>query len=243
LSIVIIHEVGEMSPLIDTFEIAWYGHACFKIYNKDMNLSIVFDPYRGIGTITLPPDLRGDIILCTHDHFDHANWNAVATYKSEKFVKLIGDRNIKGIKVRGVLVYHDKAKGSKRGDNAAYVVGYGDGVFIHLGDLGHVLTEEQVHQLTVFGRPHVLFVPVGGVYTIGPEEAIKVIKQLNPHIAIPMHYYMDGLNRVTFGRLHRLDDFLKLWDGPVKEIDGNKFEIKIEELPQVTILYTLRYPI
>ena len=224
------------------FEITWWGHSCFSIYNKAIGLTIVFDPFRReTGKFDLS-GLKADIILCSHDHFDHANWQAVSKWDSQYFINLVGDRNVKDVKIRGIQTYHDKKKGKERGQNSIYVVGYGEGVFVHLGDLGHKLTSEQLEKISVFGRPHVLFIPTGGVYTIGPEEAVDVIKQINPHIAIPMHYYSDKLNQRVFGKLYRLDDFLDIWDGPVERVGSNKFELRLSNIPQQTTVYILASP-
>jgi len=221
------------------FKITWWGHACFSIYNEAIGLTIIFDPYKKeIGKLNLS-GLKGDIILCSHDHFDHANWQAVSKWDSQYLVGVEGDKNIKNVKIRGVLTYHDEQRGRERGRNVVYVVGYGDGVFVHLGDLGHKLDEDQVERIKVFGRPHVLFVPVGGVFTIGPEKAIEVINQIEPHIAIPMHYYNEKLNQRIFGKLYRVDDFLSAWKGPVKRIANNEFTLDLQQIPQETTVYVL----
>ncbi len=59
----------------------------------------------------------------------------------------------------------------------------------HLGDLGHLLSEEQ---LTELGPIDVLLVPAGGQFTISPAEAAEVVAQVSPKIVIPMHYATDG---------------------------------------------------
>jgi len=65
-----------------------------------------------------------------------------------------------------------------------------DGVHIcHLGDLGHLLTEEQ---LTELGPVDVLLVPIGGNFTLSPAEAAEVVSQVDPKIVIPMHFAVDG---------------------------------------------------
>ena len=61
----------------------------------------------------------------------------------------------------------------------------------HLGDLGHVLTEEEINQI---GNVDSLMLPIVGNYTIGAKEAEKVISQIDPKIILPMHYKLPGLN-------------------------------------------------
>jgi len=224
------------------FEIIWHGHACFSVIEKETGFTIIFDPFKP-ETGRLPkPDIQADLVLATHDHFDHANVEAVAKWKAEKLVGFVGERSVDKARIRGIETYHDEAGGSQRGKNSVYVVKINDTVFVHLGDLGHVLDESQVSKINGFGRIDILFIPVGGVYTIGPEEAAKVIKQLNPRVAIPMHYYDDRLNKQVFKKLAKINDFLEVWDGPVKKIDENKLTINSQLLPEVSSVYVLKWP-
>lgn len=224
------------------FEITWHGHSCFSIVDKDSGFTLVFDPFKP-ETGRLPkPEIQADLVLASHNHFDHANVEAVAKWKAEKLVGFVGERSISNVKIRGVETFHDEAGGRQRGSNSVYVVKFGDGIFVHLGDLGHVLEEEQVSKINGFGRIDVLFIPVGGIYTIGPEEAVKVIKQLNPRVAIPMHYYDERLNKQVFKNLAKVDKFLELWDGPLKKLNENRVEITTELLPEVSSVYVLRPP-
>ncbi|MGQ4892285.1 MAG: MBL fold metallo-hydrolase [Candidatus Njordarchaeia archaeon] len=222
------------------FTITWHGHSCFSVVEKESGFTVVFDPFKPETGILPKPDVQGDLVLATHRHFDHENVEVVAKWNAIKLKEFIGDRSVGPVKLRGVLTYHDEKGGKERGVNAVYVVGFEEGIFVHLGDLGHILSDEQVSKINGFGRIDVLFVPVGGVYTIGPEEAVKVIKQLNPRIAIPMHYYDDRLNRTVFKRLRKLDDFLKVWDGPVKDVGQKSIDIMLETLPEVSTVFVLK---
>jgi L-ascorbate metabolism protein UlaG (beta-lactamase superfamily) len=61
-----------------------------------------------------------------------------------------------------------------------------DGIRVcHLGDLGHILTGEEIGAI---GRVDVLLIPVGDFFTIGPKQALDVMKSLSPAITIPMHF-------------------------------------------------------
>jgi L-ascorbate metabolism protein UlaG (beta-lactamase superfamily) len=82
------------------------------------------------------------------------------------------------------------------------------------------------------GKVEVLFVPVGGFFTIGPETATKVCEQLKPKVTIPMHYRMPGLRaRLMFGFLKTVDDFLKGKDN-VERIKGPSVDIDENGLPE-----------
>jgi L-ascorbate metabolism protein UlaG (beta-lactamase superfamily) len=84
----------------------------------------------------------------------------------------------------------------------------------HCGDLGHVLSPEQV---LAIGKVDVLLVPVGGSFTIDAASALKVRGQLGPAITLPMHYRTRamGLMGLLFARV---DKFLALAGGPVRRL-------------------------
>lgn len=77
---------------------------------------------------------------------------------------------------------------------------------LHAGDLGHVLSAEQI---LACGRVDVFLVPIGGTYTLDAEDAWRVADQLKPSLVIPMHYRTDALafplapvDQFLRGRLH-----------------------------------------
>jgi L-ascorbate metabolism protein UlaG (beta-lactamase superfamily) len=73
---------------------------------------------------------------------------------------------------------------------------------LHLGDLGHVLSDEQVEEI---GNVDVLLLPVGGVTTINAAMAAEVIRKLEPRVVIPMHYKTPKTDR----DLEPVENFLK----------------------------------
>jgi L-ascorbate metabolism protein UlaG (beta-lactamase superfamily) len=73
----------------------------------------------------------------------------------------------------------------------------------HLGDLGQKELADM--QLDKMGEIDILMVPVGGTYTIDGEGAVEIINQIEPSVAIPMHYRIPGVD-VKFDKV---DDFLK----------------------------------
>ena len=160
-------------------QIRWHGHSCFEITN---DVTIVTDPHDGRSIGIPAPTVQGDIILVSHNHYDH---NSVKTVQKEDS-KVITDerkRTIGNIQITGIVAYHDTAHGEKRGKVILYRFICDDIVFCHLGDLGHELDEKTLQQI---GKVDILFVPVGGNYTIDAEQAWNVIHAIKPRIAIPM---------------------------------------------------------
>ncbi len=166
--------------------ITWYGQACFKIQSGD--LTIILDPFSKKIGLT-PPSGQADIVLVTHEHFDHNNIGAV---KGEYFlVNGPGEYEIKGVKVRGILSFHDSEGGTKRGANTLYVIELEGIRILHVGDLGQELLDD--YQLGEIGEIHILMVPVGGFFTIDGKAAAGIVNQIEPKIAIPMHYKVPKL--------------------------------------------------
>jgi L-ascorbate metabolism protein UlaG (beta-lactamase superfamily) len=86
---------------------------------------------------------------------------------------------------KGIATYHDPSKGSERGTNTIFTFSV-DGLNVcHLGDLGHVLTDKELAEV---GPVDILFIPVGGYFTIDSKEATRVGEQIRPKVLIPMHF-------------------------------------------------------
>ncbi|MCS7106913.1 MAG: MBL fold metallo-hydrolase [Acidilobaceae archaeon] len=207
--------------------IRWCGHSYFII---EAGVKVAIDPHDGesIGAGMKTCREGADLVLVTHEHYDH---NAVQVALKEGSVVIrqrAGEFSAKGVRVRGVRLFHDREGGARRGATIAYVIEV-EGVRVaHLGDVGHVLDVEQRERI---GRPDVLMVPVGGVYTIGPGEALQVIELLRPRIAIPMHYWLPG----SFLPLLPLEEFLKLSRWRARRVEG-ALEVRRETLPEETLI-------
>jgi len=211
-------------------EIIWHGHACFEVRGK--NATVVTDPFKGVG---LPePKAQADVVLCSHSHGDHNNSGPVKKSTGVVLEGFVGSKKIGSVDVIGIGVFHDDAKGSKRGKNSIYVFSV-DGVkFCHVGDLGHDLSTGEAGAI---GKVDALFVPVGGLYTIGPTEAWSVCQKLKPGLIFPMHYRMPGMS-ATFDNLSTIDDFLK-GKTNVKRVGARTFNIMKEGLPKQTEIVVL----
>ncbi|MFH1502873.1 MAG: MBL fold metallo-hydrolase [Candidatus Eisenbacteria bacterium] len=213
-------------------KITWLGHASFLVESSD-GTRIVTDPYEAgsyDGAVGYAPiSERADIVTVSHDHADH---NAVDVLSGNpEVVRGTDEHSVKGVSIRGVDTFHDESKGQDRGRNTIFVMSV-DGMTIgHLGDLGHVLSEEEV---TALGHVDVLLAPVGGYYTIGPEQAKAVAESVGAKVIIPMHFKTDALGFP----IQPVDDFLKLMDN-VERTGGRTVEIASGDLgdsPRVIVL-------
>ena len=182
-------------------DIVYLGHSSFKLRGK--SVSVITDPYDS-GMVGLKyPSSDADIVTVSHDHKDHNQSNIVKNVK--KVIFGAGEYEIARVSIIGISQFHDEVKGEKRGKNIIYIYEMDDFRLCHLGDLGHILSDEMVGQI---GDIDILMIPVGGFYTIGPKEAVEIIGKINPYFVIPMHYKVSGINRDTFSELFPVEDFL-----------------------------------
>ena len=92
-----------------------------------------------------------------------------------------GEYEVKDVLLTGFRTFRDDAKGEHRGRGTAFVVEL-DGLHtIHLGDVGHLLTEEELGDI---GSVDIACVPVGGV--LNATHTAELIAQLDPKLVIAM---------------------------------------------------------
>lgn len=178
----------------------YHGHSCFEL-RLGSGYTIVFDPHDGV-SIGLPaPSVKADLVLITHDHFDHNAARIVSREDTRIVMELDGYIEVDEVRIHGIRLPHDRENGRRRGWVTAYIVEAGDLRVAHLGDVGVVPEGDAAEKLR---NMDVLMLPVGGVYTIEPSEAWETIERLDPWITVPMHYWTPGL----ILPLYRLDDFM-----------------------------------
>ncbi len=201
-------------------QIRWHGHACFEITN---DTTLVTDPHDGKSIGIPPPTVTGDIILISHDHYDH---NSVKTVEKPGS-KIISDgkkRDIDDIHITGFDSFHDESQGEKRGPNIMFKIQNDEVSFLHLGDLGHDLDEERIANI---GPVDILFIPIGGTYTIDADQAWMLVQKIKPKITVPMHYKIEGLSLPISG------NELFLAKATYKTVKvGNEIDIEKEDLPK-----------
>ncbi len=190
--------------------IEWLGHACFKITEK--GYSVVIDPYKP----KMVPGLlefgaTADMVLCSHGHPDHHYTEGVTINK---------DKKENPFRIETLSSYHDKQKGKKRGPNIMHVLQSDSYKIAHLGDQGIIPTKRQLERLEGLD---VMMIPVGGHYTIEPEEAKTICDRVHPKLIFPMHFRTQHMG---FEVLRHIKSFTDLFPGHlIKTLETNEIEL------------------
>lgn len=186
-------------------DISYLGHSSFKLRGKSG--VVVTDPFgKRVG---FPfPSVSADVVTVSHHHPDHDAIEGVGgtTRRQKPFIiDQPGEYEVLGISVFAYPTFHDESNGTIRGPNTIMAI-HVDGVkIVHLGDLGHQLSQAQ---LSAIGVVDVLLVPVGGEFTIDAKKANELVEEMEPMIVIPMHFRTPK-HAEQFSKLSGVDDFLR----------------------------------
>lgn len=165
-------------------------------------MTYVADPHDGRSLGLPKPVGHAHIVTISHRHFDHDKARLFKMPGTKVFDRP-GKFRTKGARIKGIETYHDMALGKERGKNTIFRVSLDDVTLAHLGDIGHKLRGET---LELLGDIDIMFIPIGGVFTIDAGTAWTVIEQVKPKVAVPMHYDLPGLSLPIAG----VEDFIAL---------------------------------
>jgi L-ascorbate metabolism protein UlaG (beta-lactamase superfamily) len=181
--------------------ITWTGHAGFKILHGNKKMYI--DPYKMSNKYENIFD--ADIVLITHNHFDHLSiedlkniinertvivsaQECLSQLKSLKVKDLIGidphnNEKLDDLVVEAVPAYNvNKDFHPKDDKKIGFIIKFGNDRIYHTGDSDIIPEMKDT-------KPTIVLIPVSGTYVMTAEEASKAVNELiNPKIAIPMHY-------------------------------------------------------
>jgi L-ascorbate metabolism protein UlaG (beta-lactamase superfamily) len=181
-------------------DVSYLGHSCFRIRGRDA--AILTDPFSPKYGYTMGRPSAG-VVTMSHDdgpdRDDHTHVDGVAG--EPRVLMGPGEYEISNVLINGVRTF--VREGDDYRLNTAYVFEVDDLRVCHLGELGAVLTTDQVESI---GSINVLMVPVGGTATIGANLASEVVSQIEPNIVIPMHYRIEG---TRWSALEPVDRFMR----------------------------------
>ncbi|WEG13191.1 MBL fold metallo-hydrolase [Pullulanibacillus sp. KACC 23026] len=213
--------------------IKWFGQSSFLI-TTDAGTRILIDPFDRMLGYKMPKPIEVDMVAVTHNHSDHnkihvASGNYLLVNEPKEF-------SLEDVSVKGIKTYHDKANGKRRGPNNIFRFEI-DGLKVcHCGDLGHLLTDEQVRAI---GEVDLLMVPVGGRTTINAGEAVQVMHQLKAKVAIPMHYSTKALGILGRILFEKVDKFTQAAGVPTTEVA--LLNVNSETLPNYSGVIVMDY--
>jgi L-ascorbate metabolism protein UlaG (beta-lactamase superfamily) len=170
-------------------ELTWYGRTCIRIRGREA--VVVADPYQSVVGPT-GRGISGDVVTFSHPddsplprakgkHSRDGKTLLPSSLENAFILDGPGEYEVKEVLVTGVRTYRDDARGAEQGKQTAFVIEV-DGLHtIHLGEIGHLLSEEKLADI---GPVDIACVPLGGSFT--PSQAAAVVAQLDPKIVVPM---------------------------------------------------------
>ncbi|WP_297429423.1 MBL fold metallo-hydrolase [Clostridium sp.] len=162
-------------------QITWYGHSCFLI-KTSMGKRILMDPFdNSLGYDNNFP--KCDLITSSHSSFDSSYINDINS--TTKVINEAGNFDMDFLRIEGLNSFHDKFNGLRRGPNIIYIFKDNKYSLCHLGGLGHI---PSLFTLEKLKNIDILFVPIGGHFTLNGSEAAKLCKMILPKYIIPMNY-------------------------------------------------------
>ncbi|MCD6309998.1 MAG: MBL fold metallo-hydrolase [Candidatus Eremiobacteraeota bacterium] len=222
--------------------VRYLGISSFLI-TTSKKTTILLDPYSDFVPYNFPT-VSADIVVISHEHRAHnAVWRIGG---NPKIVKRTSDFEMEQevpiqktgetFVFHGIPSAHDKFSGRQRGPNTIFCFEIEGINFCHLGDLGHLLSEEQRRKI---GKVNVLFIPVGGRTTISPTEAVLTINQLNPGIVFPMHYLTPGIMGLNLAD-EELKSFAEKMEN-VRDESTTAINLELAKLPEKTEVVLLKF--
>ena len=172
--------------------ITWLGHDGFLI--KGDGKAIVIDPFQ------VKQCEPADIILISHEHYDHCSPEDVKKIQKDSTVivteaqsaaKLSGDvrvvqpgdkLTVSGIPIEAVPSYNtNKSFHPKENGWLGFIVTVGGVRIYHAGDT------DRIPEMGSF-QVDIALLPVSGTYVMTAEEAVEAARMIKPKVVIPMHY-------------------------------------------------------
>jgi L-ascorbate metabolism protein UlaG (beta-lactamase superfamily) len=194
--------------------ITWLGHSTFLIETPE-GKTILIDPWV-MNNPACPESMKQlkkvDVMLVTHGHFDHigdaveiarqhnplvvgifelCHWLQSKGVQRVSAMNKGGTQEVDGVKVTMTHAVHSCGilEGEQiiyGGEACGYVIEFASGLRIyHTGDTA---VFGDMHIIRELYQPELVMLPIGGHFTMSPEEATYAVQLLRPKAVIPMHF-------------------------------------------------------
>jgi L-ascorbate metabolism protein UlaG (beta-lactamase superfamily) len=190
--------------------ITFLGHASLLIVNNGKNIFV--DPFGQVADYTGLP--KADIIICTHEHRDHLDPQALALILTPG-TKLVlnpagaaevtgsiamrnGDkRTVEGLQIEAVPAYNILHK--REDGNHFHPKGIGNGYILTFGKTRLYLAgdTENIPEMKSLQDIDIAFLPMNLPYTMTPEMVADAARMFKPHILYPYHYGNTDTNKLV----------------------------------------------
>mgnify|MGYP002713158366 CR=1 FL=1 len=185
----------------------WLGHSAFKL-EVDNQLALI-DPFLTGNPLAAakPEDLNPEVILLSHAHGDHigdavdvakrSGATVICNFEMGNWFMKQGVENVfqgnpggtyqgKFLSAKWIVAHHSSSfpDGTYGGQPNGYLIKAGGKKLYFAGDTSlfadmKLLAEENID---------VAFLPIGDVFTMGPEDSLRAIDFIRPRHVVPMHY-------------------------------------------------------
>ena len=189
-------------------KITWYGHAAFLVETE--GLRIILDPFRSPDSGGYEPIAEpADIVAVSHenDRYHSHLGQIVPPFDVVRGLEITSQGYVaKGIVFHATRIFETPEKLPE--DEVTILSFRSEGIHVvHLGDLGHALTDEEVKPLR---GADVLMASAGGPPTIDFPLIPELIEAIAPKIIVPMHYLTPKIN-LKIQPVERFLEMLPTW--------------------------------
>lgn len=209
-------------------QLTYFGHCAFR-WQTTGGVTVVADPYRNAADrywfTRLFPELRCDLGLITHAHFDH---DAVERLpEAASILRMPGELTVGDFRIRGIGDFHSGTSRLSDFPNVMFRLQSGGVRYLHIGDNR---VEWPVHVSQAVGDIDVLMVTVDDSnHLLTHDQVDSLVNRLQPRIVIPMHYAIPGLHS-TECELLPPEGWLSQ-QRKVRRLESDRFEFAPSNLP------------